>query len=381
MVRRIQIVAVIVAALAVTLPAPRAGAAVPPIVFAAAVNSPTGGYFGPGPGAETTAVADFDGDGRLDVVVTDFATTTPRALRNLGGGRFAPPRLLPAAFGVLSIGTGDFNGDGRPDVVGRSASSVVLWSHNGNGIFTLAQQLQVASNAQPAIAVGDVNADGRPDVVTTTITGFQVFTGTGTGLAAGPTTAVYGVLSDVALGNLDGDAHRDVVVVDATPFVQGARTFLGQGNGSFTAGGSGATAFGPEAASVADLNHDGFDDVVTSDSFSVIGVPPQFAITVLLSDGVGGFSDSSVYPTSSGPVSGAIGDLNADGHPDVVVAGVIGTGVAVYANDGTGALTQVAVPAVAPAPQTPAIADLDGDGRPDIAVPGVGQLSVLLNRS
>jgi len=358
-----------------------ASAAVPPITFAAALNSPTGGSFGPGPGAETTAVADFDGDGRPDVVVTDFASTTPRLLRNIGGGRFAAAQLLPAAYGVLSIATGDFNGDGRPDVVGRSPYAVVLWTGNGNGTFTLAQQLPAASNAQPAIAVGDIDGDGRVDVVTTTVTGFQVLRGTGAGLAAGPGTTALGLLSDVAIGNLNGDGHRDVVVVDATPFAQKASTFLGRGDGTFTTGGGGSTAYGPEAASVGDLNHDGFDDVVTSDSFSGISVPSRFSITVLLSDGHGGFASSTTYPTASGPVSGAIGDLNADGNPDVVIAGVIGTGLAVYANDGTGALTPVAVPAVASEPQTPAIADIDGDGRPDITVPGVGQLSVLRNRS
>ena len=121
--------------------------------------------------------------------------------------------------------------------------------------------------------------------------------------------------------------------------------------------------------------------MVTSDSFSIINMPPRFSITVMLSDGNGGFASSTTYPTANGPVSGAVGDLNADGHPDVVVAGVIGTGLAVYANDGTGALTQVTVPAVATAPQTPAIADMNGDGRPDVTVPGVSQLSVLINRS
>jgi hypothetical protein len=208
-----------------------------------------------------------------------------------------------------------------------------------------------------------------------------VFRGSGANLVAGPTTSAYGVLSDIAIGNLNGDGHRDVVVVDATPLAQKARNFLGQGDGTFAAAGTGPTGFGPEAASLGDLNHDGFDDVVTSDSFSFINLPPQFSITVMLSDGNGGFASSTTYLTANGPVSGAIGDLNADGHPDVVVSGVIGTGLAVYSNDGTGALTQVSVPAVDTAPQTPAIADIDGDGRPDVSVPGVSQLSVLLNRS
>src|SRR6185503_12678393 len=66
-----------------------------PISFAPAVNSPTGESYGPGPGAETTVVTDLDGDGRRDVVITDFATTTPRAMRNIGGGRFAAAVPLP----------------------------------------------------------------------------------------------------------------------------------------------------------------------------------------------------------------------------------------------------------------------------------------------
>ena len=213
------------------------------------------------------------------------------------------------------------------------------------------------------------------------MSGFQVLRGDGQGLVAGPTTMAFGMLSDVAVANLDGDANPDVVIVDATPLTQRVRAFLGRGDGTFVAAGTAATGYGPEGVSAGDLNGDGFDDLVTSDSFSAIGVPSQFSITVLLSDGQGGFASTATYPTASGPVSGAIGDLNADGALDVVVSGVIGTGLAVYANDGTGALTQVAVPPVANAPQTPAIADLDGDGRPDVVVPCVGQLSVLLNQS
>ena len=360
--------------------APGATARSAPIRFATAMSSSTDSAFGPGVGAETTVVADLDGDGRLDVVVTDVATTTPRALRNLGGGRFAAPQPLPAVVGVLSIGTGDFDGDGRPDIVGRSPLAVVLWTGDGDGTFTLAQRVLVPGIAQPAIAVGDVDGDGRPDVVATTTTGVQVLLGTGRGLRAGPRTVAIGVLADVAVGDLDGDAHLDVVLVDATPVVQRVRTFLGRGDGTFASSGSAPTGLVPEAASLADLDHDGFDDVVTSDSFSVGGAPPTFSITVLRSDGHGGFASRATYPTADGPVSGAVGDLDRDGDLDVVVSGVIGARVAIYANDGSGGLTLVAAPTVAPAPQTPVVADLDGDGRPDIAVPGIGQLSVLLNR-
>src|SRR5262249_40400922 len=148
----------------------------------------------------TTVVTDLNGDGRPDAVVTDFQTTTTRALLNTGGGHFGTAVSLPAAYGVLSIATGDFNGDGKADIVGRSTYAVVLWTGNGDGTFTLAQTLQSPGNAQPAIAVADVDGDGRADVVTTTITGFQVFRGTGSGIAAGPSTAAYGVLSDVAVG-------------------------------------------------------------------------------------------------------------------------------------------------------------------------------------
>ena len=189
------------------------------------------------------------------------------------------------------------------------------------------------------------------------------------------------MLDDLAIGHLNGDGHPDVVLVDATPPRQRVRAFLGRGDGTFAAAGSVRTGLVPEAVSLGDLNHDGFDDVVTSDSFSVVGRPPRFSITVALSDGKGGFASRATYPTASGPVSAAIGDLNGDGHPDVVVAGVAGDTVVVYANDGSGGLTQAVVPVVAIAPQTPAIADFDGDGRPDIAVPGVAELSVLLNRS
>src|SRR5437879_2426503 len=116
MARTLRTVVALAAASAAVIGLTTDAGATAPITFTTAVNSPTGSSFGPGPGAETTVVADLDGDGRPDVVVTDFATTTPRALRNLGGGHFGTAQALPASSGVLSIATADFNGDGKADI-------------------------------------------------------------------------------------------------------------------------------------------------------------------------------------------------------------------------------------------------------------------------
>ena len=356
-----------------------ADAAPPAIQLAPAIDSPTGSLLGPGPGASTTVTADLDDDGLLDIVVTDIPTTTPVALLNLGGGHFGPPVPLPSAPGVLSIATGDFNEDGTADIVGHGELGLVLWTGVGDGTFTLAQQLWSLGNAQPALAVADLNGDGHDDVVTPSLTGLQVYLGNGSSLVAGPTVTAVGVLSDVAVANLNGDGHPDLVVVDATPLLQRVRAFLGTGTGAFKAGGSGAVGYGPEDAAVGDLDGDGIDDVVTSDSFSIIGAA-RFSLSVLRSDGHGGFAPRISHPVGLGPVSAAVGDLNGDGHPDVAMASVGDATITLYANSGTGALVPAGTVGVVGFPQTPAIADLDGDSTPDLAVPGAGSLSVLLNR-
>jgi hypothetical protein len=370
------------AALAMTITALVPAAATAGIEFAPAADYPTGSLIGPGPGAVTTVAGDVDGDGDGDVVITDWLGAGPLVLTNDGTGRFGAPTRLPAGAGVLAIAAGDLDGDGRLDLVGRAAFEVVVWAGTGGGRFQVVDREPGLQAIQPAIAVVDADVDGRLDVVTTTPIGVQVLVGQGDGtVATGPLTPALGLLADVAPADFDADGRPDLALVDATPPIQRIVALLGNGDGTFTVAGSGPVGYGPEAVMAGDLNADGYDDVVSVDSFSAFNTFSNFFVTVLLSDGHGGFGPPARYPTAGGPVSGTLADFDSDGDLDVAVSGVVESRVAVYANDGAGHLVDAGRVRVASAPQTPAVADFDGDGRPDLAVPGARALSVLRNIS
>lgn len=348
--------------------------------FADAEHFETGSSRGPGPGATTTIAIDVDADGDVDVVATDWFGEGPLVLRNAGDGSFGAPSPIVGASDVGALATGDLDGDGRPDLVGRDGSGVVALLAEGDGTFEADAHVTVSGNAQQSVAVVDTDRDGNLDIVTPERSGVRVLFGRGTGaFDVGPVTALTGLLSDAKSADLDGDGCVDLLVADANPAIPRVVALRGRCDGTFAESGSGTVGYGPEAVMAGDLDGDGLDDAVSVDSFSVFNAPPSFSITVLLSDGTGGFRAPVTYPTGDGPVSGALGDLDGDGALDVAVSAVGSSVVTVYAGDGKGGLTEHGRLPVVRQPQTPVVADLDSDSDADIAVPGVGQLSVLRN--
>jgi uncharacterized repeat protein (TIGR01451 family) len=145
---------------------------------------------------------------------------------------------------------------------------------------------------------------------------------------------------------------------------------LGDGTGGF-----GAAAefpiprpFGPSSLKIADFNHDGNADVVVGDnSFSG-------GIALLLGDGNGGFGPPTVYASGVNNVlSLALGDLNGDGTPDVVI-GAGSPSVTVMLGDGVGGLdAPTSYPLAGGFGSTiggAAVADFNGDGNQDVLTPG-----------
>jgi hypothetical protein len=101
---------------------------------------------------------------------------------------------------------------------------------------------------------------------------------------------------------------------------------------------------------------------------------------VLINRGDGSFSPRVDYRTGGGPSSLAIGDLNADGRPDLAVANYDSNSVSVLLNRGDGSFSPRVGYRTGEGPRSVAIGDLNGDGRPDLAVAtDADSVSVLIN--
>lgn len=182
------------------------------------------------------AVADVDGDGKLDILIGDQATSSVLVYRNistpglLNAGSFAAPVSFPAAANSYPHGlrVADLNGDGRPEILvaNQSGDSISIFKNIGSvGSLTtnsFAPQTALVTGANPTdIGIGDFNGDGRPDLVTTAFNGSQlsVLRNVATPGAAvsnwfvleAMLPALAGSL-EITVTDLDGDAKSDLVV-------------------------------------------------------------------------------------------------------------------------------------------------------------------------
>ncbi len=184
-------------------------------------------------------------------------------------------------------------------------------------------------------------------------------------------------VADVAGADLDDDGDRDLVAVGGSSSPNSA-LWLQEGPGWFVAGPPPVVLAGPSRVRFADLNLDGFVDVLAAGAgFSPLGG----GVTAVLGDGAGGCLGATMRLVDGGPKDLAVADVNGDGVPDAATANGSIANAALLLGTGTGAF---GLPLYLPAGSQPvgvALTDIEGDGDADLAVAsGLGS-SVQLRRN
>jgi hypothetical protein len=327
-----------------------------------------------GGGSGSDAVADLNADGKPDVVTANFGADTISVLLGNGDGTLMPR----ADFGVLSpsaVAIADFNGDGTPDLVAcNTAQAVVFLNTTTAGAttptFATAAGFDSGGLVLGLCTTGDANNDGRPDIVASAQGMVVVFADKTPGGATMPSFALpvasAGGSNGIALADFNGDGALDVASSDyaGTLHVALNTTAVRGGPPAFSTVALFSAPIG-NYLTTADLNLDGKADLV---------VPGAVLLNTTGASGTApSFANAVAAQTGRGPDGVGIGDFNADGKPDLLVANANGDTVSL-ALDTTAMLSGSASFAAkndyvaGASPVWVSIGDLNGDGHPDAAV-------------
>jgi hypothetical protein len=357
--------------------------------FVDSVSYDQGGFnANPSLGAQQISTADFNGDGKPDALVfrSNFLTVLPGD----GTGRLGTAIASQINFTPGQLVVADMNGDKNPDVVFANGSTVGVVLNQGNGTFAAEKDYALPASGVVSLAVGDFNGDGLLDVavgVSSATTGqggahgVYVLMGQSNGTLGAP-VLIDSSLDPVGLaaGDLNGDGRADLVIGDEGSFSPGTSSqvngglhlYLGNANGTFTTAAAPATAAtNYTVVALGDLNKDGKPDIIVGgNGVATAGATATPNVYTFLGNGDGTFQAPQIVTLGGtdgvGANSVALADINNDGNLDVVVGNLFDFTEVLF-GQGNGALSDSLL-ALGQRPNAIAAADLNGDGFPELLV-------------
>jgi len=332
-----------------------------------------------------SAVADFNHDGRADVLsgrvvwlAKPDGTLVPAAI-DPGP---APTLLEPYPAELRGVVVGDLNGDGNPDFVylGIAPSYPYALQRTvglgmGNGTFRITVGILDQYRYESAPLLADIDGDGRLDLLAIAVPmesagprmPLLIAHGNGDGTFGPPLERDFGpIYGEVRIGDFNGDHKPDLLIPTLNGYVA-----LNDGHGNF--GSPMGTVNLADGFGVGDLNGDGIDDVAAVSAWS------YSTVSLFFSRGDGTFLPGPVLPTViSGVGDVVIRDLNGDGNNDIFIVedtdstGRVGS-AAFLAGDGKGHFAgSVSIPTTGLGPIR--TGDFNGDGVIDLEDSGFVRL-------
>jgi hypothetical protein len=264
------------------------------------------------------ATEDFNGDGHVDLAVTNIGSNNVSVLLGNGDGTFQNAMNFDVGLMPMEgITAEDFNEDGYPDLAVASywSSDVSILLGNGDGTFQAA--VPYAAGIYPrGVASADFNEDGSMDLVVSNTVGFGLsfLAGNGDGtFQSAVNSSLPGSPWIIGTADFDHDGHADVAIARHTLSV--VSILLGNGSGTFSAPMQYSVGVGPRYAEVVDFDNDGNTDIAVSSLY-------EDSVSLLLGSGDGTFQYAPDDPVGVGqePFGLAAGDFDEDGYADLVVA-------------------------------------------------------------
>lgn len=307
--------------------------------------------------AKQLAVADFNGDGKADVLAALPYAQKLVVKLGIGDGTFTDGGSITADAYTFEVS--DVNGDGKVDVLISSGSALSTALGNGNGTFQTATNVSASDGL---ILIGDFNADGKTDAAVANSTGVLTpYLGNGAGTFTAAASVVYRDMGAFtlmpwagAVKDLDGDNRLDVIVG------AGGQTSVLKGNGAGTFAIQGM--YSAAAHEVADMNNDGAPDVI-SITGSGIAVVPSNGLTLR--------APLEIYrsSTGNGRLFDTLADFDGNGKLDYVrFRSENLQGISVMLTQSDGSVVQATSSASTQEPYETMAGDFTGDGKEDVAI-------------